>query len=147
MGLMDEPVHDSPDPWVAAHIRRFLETGGHPRAGMNDLLLTTRGRRSNKLRRTVLVYARDEGRYVLAATNAGSDRHPAWYLNTVANPHVRVQVGTQTSAATARVTTSDEEARLWELMIAAVPAYRRYRQATERHIPVVVLELSETSSG
>jgi hypothetical protein len=61
-------VHDSPDPWITEDIRRFEETGGRPRPGVNDLLLTTRGRRSGELRRTALVYERDRDRYVLAAS-------------------------------------------------------------------------------
>jgi hypothetical protein len=59
-------VHDSPNAWVTEHIRRFEETGGRPRPGVNDLLLTTRGRKSGELRRTALVYERDSGSYVLA---------------------------------------------------------------------------------
>ncbi|MCX5607419.1 MULTISPECIES: nitroreductase family deazaflavin-dependent oxidoreductase [unclassified Streptomyces] len=49
-----ESVADSPNPWVADHIRRFEETAGRPRPGISDLLLTTRGRRSGVLRRTAL---------------------------------------------------------------------------------------------
>nr|WP_264159873.1 nitroreductase family deazaflavin-dependent oxidoreductase [Actinomadura montaniterrae] len=37
---------------------------------MNELLLTTRGRRSGELRRTALAYERDGDRYVLAASRA-----------------------------------------------------------------------------
>ncbi|MFF3678923.1 nitroreductase/quinone reductase family protein [Streptomyces sp. NPDC002120] len=86
---------DSPNAWVAAHIRRFEETAGQPRPGISDLLLTTRGRRSGLLRRTALAYVRDgeaDGEdgaaYVLTASNAGADRHPAWYLNLAADPAV-----------------------------------------------------------
>jgi hypothetical protein len=77
-------AHDSPNAWVAEHIRRFEETGGRPRPGVNDLLLTARGRKTGELRRTALVYERDGDRYVLAASNRGSDHHPAWYLNLLA---------------------------------------------------------------
>ncbi|MEU4832240.1 hypothetical protein [Streptosporangium sp. NPDC023615] len=45
---MKEEVVDSPDEWVAGHIRRFVETGGRARPGMNDLLLTTRGHRAGR---------------------------------------------------------------------------------------------------
>jgi hypothetical protein len=43
-------VHDSPNSWIAEHIRCFEETGGRPRPGVNDLLLTTRGRKTGDLR-------------------------------------------------------------------------------------------------
>jgi hypothetical protein len=54
-------VHDSPNAWVEEHIRRFEETGGRQRPGVNDLLLTTRGRKTGEPRRTALVYGRDGG--------------------------------------------------------------------------------------
>jgi deazaflavin-dependent oxidoreductase (nitroreductase family) len=137
---MAEEIFDSPNTWVAEHIRRFVDTNGNARPGVNDLLLTTRGRRSGKLRRTVLVYAQDGERYVLAASNAGADRHPAWYLNLVADPHVTVQAGARAFAATARTATAQEKPRLWELIVAMMPSYQGYQEATSRDIPVVIIE-------
>jgi deazaflavin-dependent oxidoreductase (nitroreductase family) len=133
-------VHDSPNAWVAEHIRRFEETGGRPRPGINDLLLTTRGRRTGELRRTALVYGDDGDRYVLAASNRGADHHPAWYLNLVADPHVTVQVGTQTFTAHARPATAKERPHLWRLMVSAMPEYAAYQERTTLEIPVVLLE-------
>jgi deazaflavin-dependent oxidoreductase (nitroreductase family) len=143
---MAEEIVDSANAWVAEHIRRFVETNGNARPGMNDLLLTTRGRRSGKLRRTALVYARDGGHYVLAASNAGADRHPAWFLNLVADPNVTVQIGAQTFAGRARIATADEKRRLWELMVATMPSYQGYQEATSREIPVVVIERAGQST-
>lgn len=137
---MAEEIFDSPNTWVAEHIRRFVETNGNARPGMNDLLLTTRGRRSGQLRRTALVYARDGGRYLLAASNAGADRHPAWYLNLVADPNVTVQTGAQTFAAKARTATAEEKPRLWELIVETMESYQGYQEATSRDIPVVIIE-------
>lgn len=140
-----EPVADNPDPWVADHIRRFEETGGQPRPGISDLLLTTRGRRSGVLRRTALAYVRDPGgdgggdAYVLTASNAGADRHPAWYLNLAADPAVTLQVGAETFAATARRATPAEAERLWPVVVAAMPSYAGYREATDREIPLVLV--------
>ncbi|MEV4418099.1 nitroreductase family deazaflavin-dependent oxidoreductase [Catellatospora sp. NPDC049609] len=136
---MGEEIHDSPHPFVAEHIRRFLATGGDARPGTNDLLLTTRGRSTGRLRRTALVYVRDGGHYVVAASNAGADRHPAWYLNLVAEPEVSVQVGARVLPARARTATAAERTRLWGLLVDAMPAYQAYQEATSRTIPVVVL--------
>jgi len=140
---MAEEILDSPNEWVAQHIRRYLETNGQARSGMNDLLLTTRGRKTGKLRRTALVYARDGDRYIVAASNAGADEHPAWYLNLVASPNVTVQVGAQTFAATARTATAAQKPRLWQLMIATMPSYQGYQEATARDIPVVIIERTQ----
>ncbi|THA36991.1 nitroreductase/quinone reductase family protein [Streptomyces sp. A1547] len=134
---------DSPNPWVAEHIRRFEETAGQPRPGISDLLLTTRGRRSGLLRRTALAYVRDGdgdgAAYVLTASNAGAERHPAWYLNLEADPAVTLQVGAGTFAATARRATPAEAERLWPVVVAAMPSYAAYRAATDREIPLVLV--------
>ncbi|MFE1559501.1 nitroreductase family deazaflavin-dependent oxidoreductase [Streptomyces sp. NPDC058734] len=130
---------DSPNPWVAEHIRRFEETGGVPRPGIRDLLLTTRGRRSGVLRRTALAYVRDGEAYVLTASNAGAERHPAWYLNLRACPAVTLQVGTESFPALARPATAAEAERLWPVVTAAMPSYAAYRASTGREIPLVVV--------
>ncbi|MEV6729678.1 MULTISPECIES: nitroreductase/quinone reductase family protein [unclassified Streptomyces] len=144
----DTTVTDSPNPWVAEHIRRFEETAGRPRPGISDLLLTTRGRRSGLLRRTALAYVRDgdgEGAaYVLTASNAGADRHPAWYLNLAADPAVTLQVGTETFPAIARRATPAEADRLWPLVVAAMPSYAAYRAAADREIPLVLVTRTGT---
>ncbi|MEU9303057.1 nitroreductase/quinone reductase family protein [Streptomyces sp. NPDC048269] len=134
-----ESVTDSPNSWVADHIRRFEETGGRPRPGISDLLLTTRGRRSGQLRRTALAYVRSGDAYVLTASNAGADRHPAWYLNLATDPAVTLQVGDETFPATARRATAAEADRLWPVVVAAMPSYAAYRAATAREIPLVLV--------
>jgi len=133
-------VHDSPNAWIADHIRRFEETGGRPRPGMNDLLLTTRGRKSGELRRTALVYARDGDHYILAASNRGAEHHPAWYLNLLADPYVTLQVGTETFTAHARPATATERPHVWRLMVSTMPEYAAYQERITREIPVVLLE-------
>jgi deazaflavin-dependent oxidoreductase (nitroreductase family) len=139
--LTPEPVTDSPSPWVADHIRRFEETGGRPRPGISDLLLTTRGRRSGALRRTALAYVRDpdSDAYVLTASNAGADRHPAWYLNLAADPAVTLRVGDDTFPGLARRASPGEVERLWPVVVAAMPSYAAYRGATDREIPLVLV--------
>jgi deazaflavin-dependent oxidoreductase (nitroreductase family) len=107
-----EAVHDNPIGWVAAHIRRYVESGGtrgHTFNGRPALLLTTRGRRSGELRRTALYYGRDGDRYVLVATPTRSGADPAWYRNLVAGPAVVLQVRSETFAAVARPAGSESE--------------------------------------
>jgi deazaflavin-dependent oxidoreductase (nitroreductase family) len=139
-GWTHEEIFDSPNELVARHIRRFVETGGRARPGMPDLLLTTRGRRSGRLRRTALVYALDQGRYILAACNAGAEQHPAWYLNLLADPGVALQVGAETFTALARTADPAERPRLWRLMTTTMPCYLGYQEVSSRGIPVVIAE-------
>ncbi|GAB3979569.1 nitroreductase family deazaflavin-dependent oxidoreductase [Plantactinospora veratri] len=136
-------VRDSPTGWVSAHIRRYLETDGadgHDYQGFPTLLITTRGRRTGALRRTALIYGRDDDRYVVVASNGAAARHPSWFLNLLADPSVRVQVRADRFAARARVADPAERARLWELMAGIFPMYRTYAEQTPRQIPVVLLE-------
>src|SRR3954449_13094420 len=102
--VSDDEIHDSTTGWVAEHIRQYVETDGakgHIHQGMATLLLTTRGRRSGKLRRTALIYGEDAGRYLVVASNGGSDEAPAWLLNLLSTPHVDVQVGAEKFGARA----------------------------------------------
>ncbi|MCX5406540.1 nitroreductase family deazaflavin-dependent oxidoreductase [Streptomyces sp. NBC_00335] len=142
---------DSPNPWVADHIRHFEETGGVPRPGIRDLLLTTRGRRSGVLRRTALAYVADGDSYVLTASNAGAGQHPAWYLNLSADPAVTLQVATESFPALARPATPAEAERLWPVVVAAMPSYAAYRGAAARtsgrEIPLVLVTRTATRTA
>ncbi|NYF57227.1 nitroreductase family deazaflavin-dependent oxidoreductase [Micromonospora purpureochromogenes] len=139
-----EQVLDSPEGWVADHIRRYVETGGEQghewRPGVFTLLLTTRGRRSGKLRRTALIYGRDGDDYLVVASQGGAPQHPAWYLNLLADPEAEVQVGAETFAVRARSAGPEEKPRMWRTMTDIWPAYDDYQTRTDREIPVVVLE-------
>lgn len=139
-----EQVLDSPEGWVADHIRRYVETGGEQghewRPGVFTLLLTTRGRRSGKLRRTALIYGRDGDDYLVVASLGGAPQHPAWYLNLLADPEAEVQVGAETFAVRARTAGPEEKPRMWRTMVDIWPAYDDYQTRTDREIPVVVLE-------
>ena len=141
-----EKVYDSPTAWVRSHIREYVESDGkkgHRWRGLPTLLLTTRGRRTGQLRRTALIYGRDGKNYLLVASNGGAPNHPSWYLNLVENPDVELQVGADKLAARARIATSKEKPRLWQLMIKIFPRYGEYQvkaAKARRDIPVVIVE-------
>jgi deazaflavin-dependent oxidoreductase (nitroreductase family) len=142
MSLEDEPI-DSPTEWVAEHVHRYIETDGkdgHMFHGAPTLLLTTLGRRSGKPRRLALIYGEDGTRYVVVASKGGDDEHPAWYLNLLDHPEVKVQVLGDRFHAKARTATPDEHAALWPRMVQIWPAYDDYQKKTERKIPLVILE-------
>jgi deazaflavin-dependent oxidoreductase (nitroreductase family) len=140
-------VHDSPSSWVASHIRTYVDSDGekgHTWQGVPTLLLTTRGRKSGKLRRTALIYGIDGGtdgdRYVVVASKGGAEHHPSWYLNLSANAEVQVQVGADKFTGRARDATAEEKPRLWRMMNGVWPDYDNYQTKTDRQIPVVVIE-------
>jgi deazaflavin-dependent oxidoreductase (nitroreductase family) len=138
-----EKVFDNPTEWVRSHIRDYVESDGkkgHLWRGLPTLLLTTRGHKSGKLRRTALIYGRDGKNYLLVASNGGAHNHPLWYLNLVENPEVELQVGADKFAARARTATAKEKSRLWKLMVKIFPYYDEYQAKSDRDIPVVIID-------
>jgi deazaflavin-dependent oxidoreductase (nitroreductase family) len=136
-------VFDSPTGWVNKHIHDYVESDGekgHKWRGVPTLLLTTRGRKSGKLRRTALIYGQDGDRYLLVASNGGSPTHPLWYLNLVEDPNVELQVGAEKFAARARTANASEKPRLWKIMSKLFPQYDKYQEKAGRDIPLIILE-------
>lgn len=142
----NEQVFDSPQEWVRNHIEEYVESEGqkgHRWRGLPTLLLTTRGRKSGKLRRTALIYGQEGNRYLVVASNGGSTKHPLWYLNLVEDPEVELQVGADKFTAHARAATPEEKQRLWPLMSHIFPQYDKYQVKAAkagRDIPLVIVE-------
>lgn len=115
--------------------RSFLFTGGMP-----ILVLTTVGRKSGKSRSTPVGYLEHGGGFAILASNAGSDRPPAWWLNLQAEPRAEVLADRTRFVMKARRADRVEEATLWGEFARLNPGFDEYRNLTERQIPVVVLE-------
>ena len=124
--------------WVFRTTGRGTERARADRLG--TLALRTVGRNTGEQREALVWYMDDGARYVLVASNAGSDLHPAWWLNLEAHPEARVRVDGDWQPATARRATREEAESLWPRLVKLNPAYRRYRAASRREIPVVILE-------
>lgn len=133
------PPSSGQDRVVAEFRSRAGRVGGY-HAAMELLLLTTAGARTSQRRAVPLTYVPDGDRYIITAGNAGSDRHPAWYHNLIANPHdITVEVGDEAFKAAAVI--ADEPARqtLYDLFAAAYPVLDEYQAQTNRQIPIVIL--------
>jgi deazaflavin-dependent oxidoreductase (nitroreductase family) len=109
--------------------------GGRP-----VVLLTTRGAKSGKLRKTPLMRVEHDGTYAVVASLGGAPKNPVWYYNVKAEPHVELRDGPDTQDMVAREVTGDEKATWWERAVAAFPDYAEYQKKTDREIPVFVLE-------
>lgn len=112
---------------------------GGSMVGLGVLLLTTTGRKSKKLITRPLGFFPDGDKYVIIASNGGSDSHPNWYLNLRENPKVGVQIKEREFAATATPASEPERTRLWKKLVELSPWYIRYAEKTKRVIPMVVL--------
>jgi F420H(2)-dependent quinone reductase len=107
--------------------------------GLQVLLLTTIGRKSGEERITPLGYFMEDGNYIITASNAGRDTHPAWFHNLRTNPHVRIEIKDRQFEAQAEVAPSEKRRSLWSQLISLSPAYGNYARKTTREIPLVIL--------
>jgi deazaflavin-dependent oxidoreductase (nitroreductase family) len=102
-------------------------------------LLETQGAKTGARRRNAIIYFHDGDRVTIAASNAGSSRHPGWYHNLRAHPDVTF--GGIPMRATV-VHDKAERERLWVLADHVFPAFARYRNdaaKAKRTIPLVHL--------
>lgn len=132
--------------WFSRIHRTVYEaTGGRLGARLGwlpMLLLTTTGRRTGREHTVPLAYFEDGDDLVVVASNGGSDRPPAWWLNLERTPEARVRVGRRELSVRASLATPDERARLWPRLKNVNPPYARYERMTQREIPVVLLRPS-----
>ncbi|MGW5365983.1 nitroreductase family deazaflavin-dependent oxidoreductase [Actinopolymorpha pittospori] len=140
---MTGEVELSPTGWVREQTEKIFETGTTDSVdikGRPVILVTTRGARTGKLRKVPLMRVVHEGVYAIVASLGGAPKHPVWYYNVTADPHVELQDGAITKDYVAREVTGDERAIWWDRAVAAYPDYADYQKKTDRQIPVFVLE-------
>ena len=104
------------------------------------LLLTSIGAKSGLPRVLPLIYGNHQESVTIIASKGGAPSHPAWYLNLLANPECQVQVAHDKFKAVARIAQGAQRQQIWDNMVQVYAPYEAYQAATERLIPVVVLE-------
>jgi deazaflavin-dependent oxidoreductase (nitroreductase family) len=107
---------------------------------MPIVILTTRGRRTGRVRKTPLMRVEHEGTYAMVGSQGGRPVDPAWVANIRAHPEVTVQDGPEPWDGVAREVTGEEKAVWWDRAVAAFPSYAAYQRKTDRVIPVFVVE-------
>ena len=137
-------------PWIAEHIELYRTDpekahlwDSTPLGGpgpLPTLLLTTTGRKSGEPRALPLIYGAVGDSYAVIASKGGMPDHPLWFLNLEARPECELMVGAKAVSARARVAEGEERERIWAQMAELYPPYLDYQKATERKIPVVVLD-------
>jgi len=131
--------------WVRDQVELYEGSGGTRGTTLRDtglpvVIITNRGARSGKLRKTPVMRVEHDGRYAAIASQGGAPTHPRWYYNLRAEPSVELQDGSRKQDMIAREVGGEERARWWERAVAAYPPYAEYQQRTDRQIPVFVLE-------
>ncbi|WP_040865982.1 nitroreductase family deazaflavin-dependent oxidoreductase [Nocardia exalbida] len=128
--------------WAREQAEKYENSGGTEGAtlqGKPIILLTTKGAKSGKLRKTPLMRVEHNGEYAVVASLGGSPKHPVWYHNIKAEPHVELRDGAVKKDYTAREVFGDEKAQWWERAVEVWPDYADYQTKTDRQIPVFVL--------
>jgi deazaflavin-dependent oxidoreductase (nitroreductase family) len=129
--------------WVRDHVEQIMRTGttdGVTISGLPTVLMTYRGAKTGKVRKTPVMRVEHEGRYAAVASDGGAPRNPQWYGSLVAEPVVVLQDGTMTGTYRAREVSGDEKSIWWRRAVDAYPPYADYQRRTGREIPVFVLE-------
>ncbi|WP_194829152.1 nitroreductase family deazaflavin-dependent oxidoreductase [Nocardia sp. XZ_19_231] len=128
--------------WAREQAETYENSGGAEGTSLQGkpvILLTTKGAKSGKLRKTPLMRVEHDGEYAVVASLGGAPKNPVWYYNIKADPHVELRDGTTTKDYTAREVVGDERAQWWERAVAVWPDYDEYTKKTDRVIPVFVL--------
>jgi len=134
----------SPSQWVRDQVDEYERSGGRRANTLRDtglpiVVITTRGKKTGKIRKFALMRVENDGHYALVASKGGAPAHPLWYHNLVAHPdEVAIQDGPEPFDAEVREVHGDERAQWWERAVAAYPPYAEYQTRTDREIPVLI---------
>ena len=134
----------SPWDWVREQVEEYVASNGERAntlrdTGLTVVIVTTRGRRSGKIRKFPLMRVEHDGEYALVASLGGAPSNPTWYGNLVADPTaLMIQDGPAPRDFVARELQGEERALWWDRAVEAYPSYADYQQKTSRLIPVFV---------
>src|SRR6202050_1301076 len=95
---LDGEYEPNPTPWVRAQVDLYESSRGaegvtDPLHGRPTVILTSRGARSGKLRKTPLMRVEHDGRYAAVGSQGGAPTHPRWVYNFRADPRVGLPDG------------------------------------------------------
>ena len=113
---------------------------GRRMLGADVLVLRTTGRKSGQPRESPMFYIRCGDGFAVVASNAASERAPAWWHNLRAAPDADALVGGSWHEVRARRATDEEVAELWPRFVEMYRGYDHYKEIASRDMPVVVLE-------
>ena len=126
---------------VFPHIDRPLMklSGGRLNTGFGQPIgiVSNIGARSGLKRETPLLCTPDGDNWLIVASKAGAEKHPAWYYNLKANPEVTLFLRRKTYPCIAEEVTGEERADAWAKVVDFYRGYGIYQErAGEREIPI-----------
>lgn len=132
--------------WVAEQVELYESSGGTEGLTLRNtdypvIIVTNRGWKTGAIRKTPLMRVVDGQNYILVASYGGAPNHPFWYHNLKADPNVEIRDKTEVYQMRVReVEDAEERKRLWEIAKDAFPRYQKYKEKTERVIPIFLAE-------
>src|SRR3954447_20262624 len=84
--------------WVREQVPEYEASNGERANTLRDtglpiVVLTMRGAKSGKVRKTPLMRVEHGGTYAAVASQGGAPKHPVWYHNLLAHPRLELQDG------------------------------------------------------
>ena len=134
----------SPWTWVSDQVAEYEASSGQRAntlmdTGLPIIVVTTRGAKTGKVRKSPVMRVEHGGEYALVASKGGAPKNPEWYHNLVTHPdEVLVQDGAEPFAVSVREVGGDEQKEWWERAVIAYPPYAEYQEKTDRPIPLFV---------
>ena len=134
--------------WVREQVEAYEASGGTRATTLRDtgrpvVIVTNRGVRSGKLRKTPLMRVEHDGSYLAVGSQGGAPKHPHWVHNLRADPNVELQDGADRTDMVARELTGGERDEWWERAVEVFPPYADYQRRAERLIPIFLLERTD----
>jgi deazaflavin-dependent oxidoreductase (nitroreductase family) len=106
-------------------------------AGLPNVVLTVKGRKSGIERSTPLLCVPDGATLLVAGSYFGGPDMPMWVGNLrAAGGEATVEQGRERFRVQATELSGDERAAAWRHMVQTWPNYEKYEQRTDRTIPV-----------
>ena len=145
MTTLQGDYEPSPSEWVRDQVAEYEASGGQRAntlldTGMPIIVVTTRGAKSGKVRKTPVMRVEHDGEYALVASKGGAPEHPEWFYNLEAHPDEVADSGRARAVRRdgARGERRREGGRGGSARVAAYPPYAEYQEKTDRQIPVFV---------
>ena len=128
--------------WARKQAETFEATNGaeaNTLRGRPIIVMTSKGAKSGKLRKTALMRVEHDGQYAVVASDGGAPKHPTWYWNLKKHPLVELQDGAEKHDYEARELEGEEREIWWRRANETWPSYDQYQTKTDRQIPVFLL--------
>jgi len=138
----------SPEAWVRDQVEAFEASGGTAANTLGDtgypiVVITNRGAKSGKIRKTPVMRVEKDGKYLAVASKGGGPQDPLWMNNLIAHPDVSLQDGAFVGSFRVRQLDGAEYEEWYAEAERQWPTYTDYKaraKGYDRVIPIFLLE-------